>query len=677
MTATTKKTAVPPPAGPPPPLFVRRSDVDALKALATLLVILSLAGVPGLGGGFVGYDVFFVVVGFLVVRRLYSEVMDERELDIVAFFKARFGRLFPTMAAVSVAALVVSIVVLSRWVLREVAAEALSSVVFLSNVVMARQAGGFFAADVRDSPLLVTWSVSTVGQFVVLAGLLFLLTMPLLEEGRSRAVVRPVLLFVSMVGFVVFGAVAGYLTYAYRSWAFFTLPGRLFEFLAGAVLAMLALPEPFRSRTARMAMTIVGLVVISGAAIVARNSALYPFPWGLVPVAGAVLVLAAGDERDGRSSPFTALLDHLPLQTVARFSYGWYLTFFPTIVLLDAALNNDGLPVRLAGLAGSLVLCAGATLLAGHTPWAGRVVQLSPKRAFLSAGAVVLVVALIAAGAALIGEPPDAYASVRGQIEAAEAGPTYECSSEATTSSGIKYCRSGQLDAPVSTVMLLGDGRVKTWKGAMAGTAFDATVQLVDRYLEGCPVTDMRVTRNDAQAEACAAFRRESLQLIRDIKPRAVFVAQRLDYGSNIVAPDGAPLGRAQRQDQWRDKTGEFFAAVAREGARPISIEEPPVVPTDPIACMRENKAVTPCAFSLTQGRQPIKDLQFAEASARKANGSVPLLSVTGQFCSTETETCAVVANDTLVYGSADELAPRFVAEQRGQISKLLARAGA
>lgn len=316
-------------------------------------------------------------------------------------------------------------------------------------------------------------------------------------------------------------------------------------------------------------------------------------------------------------------------------------------------------------------------MLVRRTSWADRVAALSPKRALLSAGAAVIAVGVIAVGAALIGEPPDAYAAVRGQIDQAREGPRYGCASEATSSSGIKYCRSGELDRPVSTVMLLGDGRVKTWKSVMERTAYDATVQLADRYLEGCPVTDMRVTRDDAQAKACADFRRESLQLIRDLQPKAVFVAQRLDYGADVVAPDGAPLGRVQRRDQWRDKTSEFFAAVSREGARPISIEEAPVVPSDPIACMRENKAVTPCAFSLSAGRLPIKDLQFAEALARKANGSVPALNVTNQFCSTETQRCALVANDTLVYVSADELAPRFVAEQRGQIRKLFARAGA
>jgi peptidoglycan/LPS O-acetylase OafA/YrhL len=294
-----------------------RPEIDGLRALAILPVVLFHYRAPGFAGGFVGVDVFFVISGYLITALIQAE-MARGTFSLAHFYERRLRRIFPglfaMLAVISAAAFVVFFPVdLVRY-----AQSLFATALFGANFEFWREAG-YFDAFANQKPLLHLWSIAVEEQFY----LLFPALLILLRRSAPRLRI-PAVGFVFVASF----ALSAWGTGAAPVATFYLLPARAWELMLGALLALGAVP-PIRSRLASEILSAVGLLLIGAAIFTFTPDTPFPGPAALLPCAGAALVIhAAQPERTlvGRA------LTVQPLVFIGLISYSLYLWHWPVFV---------------------------------------------------------------------------------------------------------------------------------------------------------------------------------------------------------------------------------------------------------------------------------------------------------------------------------------------------------
>ncbi|MGH9271771.1 MAG: acyltransferase family protein, partial [Ilumatobacteraceae bacterium] len=309
-----------------------RPDVEGLRALAVVAVLLFHARVAGFDGGFIGVDVFFVLSGFLITRLLLRELAATGTISLKAFWARRARRLLPASCLV----LVVTVIA-AHWMLppldqRTLAVDAAASATFLVNFVFADQLGDYFGAQLAESspsPLLHFWSLAVEEQFyLVWPALLVAATR---RPGQYRRFLLGLVLGIGCVSF----ALSAWLTDAAPTWAFYTLPTRMGELLAGAAIAVVGTAILLVSPVFRAVLGWLGVIGITVAVMTYDTSTAFPGLATLLPVLSTVLVIVAGGTGAERHGPI-CFLRLPPMQWLGRHSYAIYLWHWPALVLAEA-----------------------------------------------------------------------------------------------------------------------------------------------------------------------------------------------------------------------------------------------------------------------------------------------------------------------------------------------------
>ena len=239
---------------------------------------------------------FFVVSGFLITRLILGEMAKTGHLDLAAFWGRRARRLLAASALVVVAVALGTHVVLPPLTQRSVVTDVVGAATFSSNFVFAERLGSYFGAQLGQStpsPLLHFWSLAVEEQFYLCwPPLLVLLT-------RRPRQYRRLLLSTIGVGAVLGFALAAWLTPRAPSWAFFLLPTRMGELLAGALLAVVGTKLTRIPAMARAAMAWIGLAVIVVACVRFDEAMPWPGTAVLVPVLATMAVIIGGPRRAG------------------------------------------------------------------------------------------------------------------------------------------------------------------------------------------------------------------------------------------------------------------------------------------------------------------------------------------------------------------------------------------
>src|SRR5512140_439474 len=207
-----------------------RPDLEGLRGVAILLVLLFHAGVPGFDGGFVGVDVFFVLSGFLITGLLIRERERSGRIHLAAFYTRRARRILPAAAVVLVLTTAAAWFFMAPLDMPRVADDAVASALSIGNIRFAINATDYFGTDLVPSPILHYWSLGVEEQFyLVWPALLILAT----RFGRPRTAATATLAIVTVVSFVA----AFLLTDAAQAWAFYSLPTRAWQLALGGLLA--------------------------------------------------------------------------------------------------------------------------------------------------------------------------------------------------------------------------------------------------------------------------------------------------------------------------------------------------------------------------------------------------------------------------------------------------------
>ena len=380
-----------------------RPDVEGLRAIAVLAVLLFHVGVASFGGGFVGVDVFFVLSGFLITRLLLRELATTGTISLPAFWARRARRLLPSSCLVIVATVVAAHWLLPPLAQRSLAVDAAASGAFVVNFVFAHRLGDYFGAqlsDVAPSPLLHFWSLAVEEQFYLLWPA-FLVAVARRPRQYRRVVVTSIVT-IGVASFVL----SAWLTDVRPTWAFYLLPARMGELLAGAALA--AAGPAFRARVgARVRAAAAG----SGSSASSSPSRPTTAPRRSRARPRSCRCCAPCSSSSPAASAATGsgpivLLRARPLQWIGRHSYAIYLWHWPVLVLAEARFGPLPMATRVALVLASVGLAALSVRFVEDPTRYSRWLARRPTRG-LTLGAALCSVA-IAVGWASVATAPDA-----------------------------------------------------------------------------------------------------------------------------------------------------------------------------------------------------------------------------------------------------------------------------
>ena len=291
-----------------------RSDIDGLRAIAVVPVVLFHVGFTLFSGGFVGVDVFFVISGYLITQLLLNDIR-RGTFSISGFYERRIRRIFPALFAVIAASALAAWFIFMPGELAYFARSAAAAALFSSNILFFSESG-YFDAEAHLKPLLHTWSLAVEEQFYIV--------FPLLLFGVSRRAwpIARVLVGLWLVSF----ALSLYAQQTAPLFNFYWAPPRFWELLTGAVLA--AGIVPVLSTVASRWLIRAGLGLIAISVFVYDENTAFPGLTALVPCLGAAFVIHGG------SAPAATmrLLSAGPVVQIGLMSYSLYLWHWPVIV---------------------------------------------------------------------------------------------------------------------------------------------------------------------------------------------------------------------------------------------------------------------------------------------------------------------------------------------------------
>ncbi|RJG45061.1 acyltransferase [Mesorhizobium sp. DCY119] len=459
-----------------------RADIDGLRAIAILPVVLYHAGIPGFKGGFVGVDVFFVISGYLMASLIMREII-RGEFNLLRFYERRIRRIFPALFAMFAACGIMAWLFFMPAEFEYFARSLRAAAFFTSNFQFERESG-YFDIGTQMKPLVHTWSLAVEEQFYIFFPLVLILL------GRfARRYIAPILLTLLIASL----AASVWAVHTNPVSAFYLTQFRIWELLLGSLLAFNVLPA-VRSRPAREAVAALGILLIVYAVIAFDDSTPFPGLAALVPCIGAALVIH-GHATNG---PAGRLLTARPMVFIGLISYSLYLWHWPAIVFTRYLVWPELSPVQ-----GVLVVLG--AIAAAILSWRFIERPFRNQSGFISrrplfAGAIAAVVASVILGDIVVEKQgvPERLPEIAQRIYSAKydvarfSGPGcspdrkgQEASAEDVRSG--KLCNIGKTDSGEPKFLVWGDSHAEAMGPAIDAAASQAGVRGLTAPRPSCP----------------------------------------------------------------------------------------------------------------------------------------------------------------------------------------------
>ena len=325
-----------------------RADIDGLRAIACLAVVLYHAFPRSLPGGFIGVDIFFVISGYLISSILYRHLFnqdDPGKVHIVDFYSRRVRRIFPALISVLITTLALGALVLYPSELKILLKHIIGGSTYVSNFILYNEAGDYFNVDSKFKLLLHLWSLGVEEQFY----LVFPIFLWVIYKLNLNFVLS--LTLFSIVSFVIN---YNYVKHGFVSKAFFMPWSRFWELSLGAVLAYveysyvkqissfkenkickillttLSRNSIDKQNKIKNLISVVGIALIITGLCLIDNNGVYPGAKALIPVFGAIFIIAAG--KDAYINRF--ILANKVMVFLGLISYPLYLWHWPLLSLV-------------------------------------------------------------------------------------------------------------------------------------------------------------------------------------------------------------------------------------------------------------------------------------------------------------------------------------------------------
>ncbi len=693
-----------------------RRDIEGLRAVAILAVVLYHAHVGAVPGGYVGVDVFFVISGFLITDHLWREVHQRRKISFGAFYGRRIRRLLPASFLVIAATAVASAAILPPLAAKAVLKDGVSCALYVGNYRFALLSTNYLTASAPPSPYQQYWSLGVEEQFYLIwPAVLLLASMAWRVRRPSRHTAAAVLgaLAVASCAFSV------WLTHANQPWAFFSLPTRAWELAVGGLVALLA-PEIGRLR-GRPLLGWIGLGLVAWGVFAFSASTPFPGTAALVPVLGAAAIIGAGCGEYTAHGP-VQLLRTTPMQVVGRVSYSWYLWHWPFLILAPYVVGHALNLAQNLGVAGLSFLVAVVTFVTVERPVRISTWLSAPPRRSLRLGAAL---SLAAVGTCLLsvlalpsltgtGHAPVASAALRASTRAqqvrattAPADPLLARQDEATqaiaeqvarslgvndvpanleptlpdadadeppvfvngcldsyTDTSLQPCVSGDTSSS-TTVLLTGDSHAAMWYPAVNDAAVQFGWKLITWTKATCPPFPLPIFSPvlGRTFTECDEWRQDVLNQIAAIHPALVVLGVARHYTDIYNFTPYSPV--------WLSGLGQEVSAIRNLGSQVLVIGPVPKPPFDVPGCLSAHlTSASACNVPIGVGFN-LSGIQAEQTVVTDNGGSY--VDTQRWFCTTTS--CATMVDNLVVYRDDNHLTAEYASFLTPALEPALQRA--
>jgi peptidoglycan/LPS O-acetylase OafA/YrhL len=634
--------------------------VDGLRAVAIVAVMAYHAVPPWLPGGYAGVDVFFVISGFLITRQIAAD-LDLGQFSLARFFARRARRLLPAAAVCFAVVFGLSACVLLPDAFvdfgRSLMAAALSYANFYFYVRF-----GYFAGPSVEKPLLHIWSLAVEDQFY--------LTWPLLLMFLTRQLRKPAVIAATCAVFAASLALSQACLASNPEFAFYMLPARAWELLAGALIALL--PQPIRlSKAAAEALAAAGITSIAASFYLLSKSTPFPGLSAVPVVMGTVSVIVAGL---GRTTAVTSVLAWRPVVFTGAISYSLYLWHWPLLALIAYRLERSLTPgeaIAVLGVAFGL-----AILSWRHIERPFRTSHKMPHGASVNAdrpfvfGALVAVVLLTAVGGHIKGTKGWLWRygpQVQPLFVQLESSNPYResCDNYDNVLRHDGICNFGRRKEEGASydVALFGDSMADQWTPMMAKAAASRNMSGRQVTNGGCAFFAATAVPAESalKTQECASYQKAALDFIA-ANPHLKLAVLASYWELWLSRLD------TEREGHFEAALTETVAAFTSRGVKVVLIGQPPSYSQLPLRCVlakiTDRTDPNLCGKARDDG---IAALHNSDAVLSRIAAADPLVGVRlpSDFMCTGAR-CALVLDGTLLYRDARHL-NRFGAEYLGR----------
>ncbi|ORM11839.1 acyltransferase family protein [Prescottella equi] len=628
-----------------------RPDIQGMRAVAILLVLVYHAGATFIPGGYVGVDVFFVISGYLITSHLIGELEKRGTIQLGSFWARRMRRLLPASLLVLVATLILARVMLPPLAMGEVSLDAAFTATYLANMWFA-YTGTDYLANADPSVFQHYWSLALEEQFYLVWPLILIVLVRFFKSRSSLLIALGAIVSASFV----FGLA---MTSISQPIAFFTLPARAWELGIGGLVALAAMYAGRLSPRFAAVVGWVGLAMVLAAAVVYTKETVFPGYAAVLPTLGAAMMIFGGATR--ASTGPVALLQLQPFQFFGTISYSLYLWHWPLLVI-PAMYRAELSVMERAGLVMVAVLLAWLTERYVEKPFrSGRWLTSTNARTYLTAAAAtVTAIALSLASGVTPRLTSDRTAGqwTEGVLatEVADPGfvpsnlrPALKDTLDSVPPIYADGCHVGfSVTEPQDcsygakefgrTIVLFGDSHAAQWFPALEAIALKSGSRLVSFTKSSCPAADITTWNSNLQQPytACDVWREKVLNRIVALDPDLIVMS---DYRKQrpAQAGDASSLWAEGIETTVRRLTSTADVVVVGDG---------PTFPVEPAVCLSAHlEATAECA-------EPIENVVDLVAldEVRKAT-----VTAGGRFIDTRewycpAGLCSVVRGDVAMY---------------------------
>lgn len=639
-----------------------RPDIDGMRAIAILSVILYHAGITALPGGFTGVDIFFVISGYLIGGHIFSEIRAER-FSFTRFYQRRVKRILPAFYLVLCLTFGFGLILLSPIELADYSKSAIAAVFSASNVHFLRYSN-YFQQSSELNPLLMTWSLGVEEQFYLVIPLLMLAAAKL-----RRGVLLPAILATCVLSFLF----AWRLVYVAPDRAFFLLPSRAWELGVGVAWAV---AETMHSRTlipARWAwaVSLCGIGAMLAPIFLLKSTTPFPGPSAAGSVLGTALLIGSP------SSWINRRILSLPwLVFIGKVSYSWYLWHWPVMAFLRVASGGPLRPAAGAVAVGLSFVLAILSYYLIEQPF--RKSSLAPIPLFARYAGVGLALVVVLAFVWKDGGLPARFPELLQEHAEVPSNCIVDYGRSTPDLSGRCY---ETFDRSAS-VALWGDSHSAALAPALRAEVASRGYHFIEFSKSSClPLVGVAkyVPQHPSVVEECIEFNRTVLNMIvSDSRIQTVILAGR--WSDPFLEGNGEPLLNASLAGAHRrpppsaehslfvDALSKSISALEAAGKRVVLVEDVPNFDFDPLCSLRTTQIPIRrmLASWMTQGNYTpgLARASFADA-VEQSDGALEtvhrrfqnteLIDLRPMFCD-ESGMCAYMHGGRLLYSDGQHL---------------------
>ncbi|WP_269082787.1 acyltransferase family protein [Allosalinactinospora lopnorensis] len=645
-------------------------EVQGLRALAVIIVLIYHVDHELLPGGYVGVDIFFVISGFLITTLMLREASTHGRVSLTGFYIRRIRRILPAATLVLVATGIASFLLLPSTRLQDTALQLIASAAYVENLFLAQQSVDYLAAETAASPVQHFWSLAVEEQFYLLWPLLFVGWLALSPRWRTSTVILAMTSAIVVVSFVW----SVWLVSTDPQPAYFLPQGRMWELAVGGVLAIL-LTRWQPPEGVRWVLGWAGIAAIMTAVLTYDSGTLFPGWAATLPILGTAAIIVAG--RSSTPLSVYALLSTRPAGFVGDISYALYLWHWPLIVFALAVTEKATLtPLEAVLVLTSSFLLAWGTKIVVEDPVREGGLLRAGRSAAVFAVAGLVLVTFIGAGKYVhvqrlsdvqfdpsVHVGPTAITDQRseGSAEAAIYPPlaaagdnlpsVYDDKCQATPGTTTpKSCIYGPDDA-TTDVAIVGDSHGAHWVPALREVADSQEWRLHTYTKSSCAFTETLLELREGPYSECETWNEAvTEELVSEVQPEIVFTSSATQAQAHGIDSE------EENTEMLAEGMIGLWARLESAGSEIVAIRDTPrSQPRIPECVERHTDDLDECTNSEDEALAQ-EDPQELAAEARDTGADV--LDLTDRFCADGD--CPPVVGNVLVYRDSHHLTEAY-----------------